>query len=148
MAWPLNSQQWKASDTAPSVQPLRVRTLTPPTCPPSPSPPVRWVAGLPCYQWASLMAQLIKNLPALQETWVWPLGWEDSPEKGKAFWPGEFHGLNSRTQLSDFRFLPSRCQRHIQPLCMGSCFYPGIYRLSNQHIIIFLYGTFSLFSLT
>ena len=30
------------------------------------------------------MAQLVKNLPALQETWVQSLGWEDPLEKGKA----------------------------------------------------------------
>ena len=34
--------------------------------------------------WASLVAQLVKNPPAMQETWVWFLGWEDSLEKGKA----------------------------------------------------------------
>ena len=34
--------------------------------------------------WASLMAQLVKNLPAMQETWVRSLGWEDALEKGKA----------------------------------------------------------------
>ena len=42
------------------------------------------------------MAQLVKNLPAMQETWVGSLGWEDPLEKGKAthsvFWPREFHG--------------------------------------------------------
>ena len=36
------------------------------------------------YSWASLMAQLVKNLPTMQETWVLPLGWEDPMEKGKA----------------------------------------------------------------
>ena len=30
------------------------------------------------------MAQLVKNLPAMWETWVWSLGWEDPLEKGKA----------------------------------------------------------------
>ena len=30
------------------------------------------------------MAQLVKNLPAMRETWVWSLGWEDPLEKGKA----------------------------------------------------------------
>ena len=43
------------------------------------------------------MAQLVKNPPAMQETWVCSLGWEDPLEKGKAtdsiFWPREFHGL-------------------------------------------------------
>ena len=34
--------------------------------------------------WASLIAQLIKNQPAMWETWVRSLGWEDPLEKGKA----------------------------------------------------------------
>ena len=34
--------------------------------------------------WALLVAQLVKNLPAMQETWVQFLGWEDPLEKGKA----------------------------------------------------------------
>ena len=33
---------------------------------------------------ASLVAQTVKNLPAMQETWVQSLGWEDSLEKGVA----------------------------------------------------------------
>ena len=33
---------------------------------------------------ASLVAQLVKNLPATWESWVLSLGWEDPPEKGKA----------------------------------------------------------------
>ena len=36
------------------------------------------------YSWASLVAQLVKNLPAMQETWVWSLGWENPLEKVKA----------------------------------------------------------------
>ena len=36
------------------------------------------------YSWASLVAQLVKNLPAMQETWIRSLGWEDPLEKGKA----------------------------------------------------------------
>ena len=32
--------------------------------------------------WASLVAQLVKNLPAMQETSVWPLDQEDRLEKG------------------------------------------------------------------
>ena len=36
------------------------------------------------YSWASLVAQLVKNPPAMQEAWVQPLGWEDPLEKGKA----------------------------------------------------------------
>ena len=38
----------------------------------------------PQYSWASLVAQLVKNLAAMQETWVQSLGWEDTQEKEKA----------------------------------------------------------------
>ena len=36
------------------------------------------------YSWASFVVQLVKNLPAKQETWVQSLGWEDLLEKGQA----------------------------------------------------------------
>ena len=36
------------------------------------------------YSWASLVAQLVKNLPAMLETGVQSLGWQDPLEKGKA----------------------------------------------------------------
>ena len=32
----------------------------------------------------SLVSQMVNNLPAMWETWVWSLGWEDPLEKGKA----------------------------------------------------------------
>ena len=61
------------------------------------------------YSWASLVAQLVKNLPAMWEMWVWSLGWEDPLEKETAshsstldwripwtvLWIGESHGLYS-----------------------------------------------------
>ena len=34
--------------------------------------------------WASLVAQLVKNPPAMRETWVQSLSWEDPLKKGKA----------------------------------------------------------------
>ena len=36
------------------------------------------------YSWAFLVAQLVKNLLAMQETWVQSLGWEDTLEEGMA----------------------------------------------------------------
>ena len=64
------------------------------------------------YSWASLVAQLVKNLPEMWETWVWSLGWEDLLEKGMAThssilaWriPGLYSpwGPKSQTWLSDF----------------------------------------------
>ena len=45
------------------------------------------------------MAQMVKNLPAVRETWVQCLGWEDPLEKERLFTPvllpGEFHGQRS-----------------------------------------------------
>ena len=36
------------------------------------------------YSWASLVTQTVKNPPAMQETWVQSLGWEDPLEEGMA----------------------------------------------------------------
>ena len=36
------------------------------------------------YSWASMVVQLVKNLPAVRGTWVWSLSWEDPLEKGTA----------------------------------------------------------------
>ena len=68
----------------------------------------------PQYSWASLVAQLVKNLPAVQETWVQSLGWEDLLKKGKAThfsilawripWT-RVHGVTkNRTRLRDLQF--------------------------------------------
>ena len=36
------------------------------------------------YSWVSPIAQIVKNLPTMQETWVRPLGWEDPLEEEMA----------------------------------------------------------------
>ena len=62
------------------------------------------------YSWASLVAQMVKNSPAMWETWVQSLGWEDPLEKGKvthsSILAWRFHGLvtKSWTWLNDFLF--------------------------------------------
>ena len=66
------------------------------------------------YSWASLVAQLVKNLPAMWKTWVQSLGWEDPLKKGRAThsnilawripWTAVHRFAKSRTRLSDFRF--------------------------------------------
>ena len=67
------------------------------------------------YSWASLVAQLVKNLPAVWETWVQSLGYEDSPGEGNSC-PLQYSGLEnsmdcivhgvtkSQAWLSDFHF--------------------------------------------
>ena len=67
------------------------------------------------YSCASLVVELVKNPPSMQETWVQSLGWEDPLEKGKDIhssilagripWTGEVHRVpKSWTPLSDFHF--------------------------------------------
>ena len=56
-----------------------------------------------CPRGASLLAQMVKNLPAIQEAWVRSLGQKDPWEKGTAtpvFFPGEFHGQRNLTGYS------------------------------------------------
>ena len=48
---------------------------------------------------ASLVAQLVKNPPAMQETWVQSLGWEDPLENGKAN-PLQYSGLENSMDQS------------------------------------------------
>ena len=74
--------------------------------------------GYPCqYSWASLVAQIVKNLPSMRETWVQSLGWENPLEESMATlssilawsipmdrgaWWATVHGVSkSRTLLSD-----------------------------------------------
>ena len=72
------------------------------------------------YTWASLVAQMVKNPPAVREIWVRSLGWKDPLEDGMAThstilawrilkdrraWQALVHGVaKSQTQLSNFHF--------------------------------------------
>ena len=51
------------------------------------------------YSQASLVAQTVKSLPTMQETWAQSLGWEDPLEEGMqptpGFLPGDSHGQRS-----------------------------------------------------
>ena len=77
--------------------------------------PAQW-KGYPLqYSWASLVARLEKNLPAMRKTWVRVLGWEDPLGEGKGY-PLQYFGLENsmdyivhgvaktQTQLSDFHY--------------------------------------------
>ena len=46
------------------------------------SSPGKGISNLLQYSWASLVAQIVKNLPAMWETWAQSLGWEDPLEEG------------------------------------------------------------------
>ena len=47
------------------------------------------------YSWASLVAQLVKNLPTMRETWVGKIPWRRERPPTPIFWPGEFQGVYS-----------------------------------------------------
>ena len=72
------------------------------------------------YTWVFLVAQLVKNPPAMLETWVGKIPWRTERIPTPVFWPGEFHGLYSwripwrvpwghkETGLSHFHFFSNQ----------------------------------------
>ena len=85
------------------------------------------------YSWASLMVQLINNLPAMWEIWVRSLGWEDPLEKRMATHPLQYSCLEnsmdytvhevtkSQTWLSDFHFLIINDVEHLFMCLLVTC---------------------------
>ena len=70
---------------------LGLNAPSPFTCPwdtsgPSTSSHLTWwqIFTSSCVLWVSLLAQVVKNLPVVRETWVRSLGWEDPLEEGMA----------------------------------------------------------------
>ena len=65
-------------------------------------PDLLLIMTLPWTIWASLVAQMLKNLPARWETWVRSLGWEDTLEKGTAthfIILAKFHGIMENSMV-------------------------------------------------
>ena len=91
--------------------------------------------------WASLVAQMVKNPPAIRETWVLSLGWEDPMEEGmithssilarripmdRGAWPATVHGVAKRwTRLSNTA-LSTRDNRNIRRLATKCRFIPAV----------------------
>ena len=77
-------------------------------------PPREGISHQLQYSWASLVAQMLKNLPVMRETWVWSLPWQDphgnpfqysclENSMNRGAWQATLHGVaESRTWLSDF----------------------------------------------
>ena len=89
------------------------------------------IGSLLQYSWVSLVAHLVKNLPAMRETAFDPevgkIPWRRERLSTPVFWPGEFHGLyspwgpkewNMTEQLS--LSLWSLKERHLLPPSSGS----------------------------
>ena len=89
------------------------------------SPPGEGIGYPLWYSWASLVAQTVKNLPAMWETWVQSLDWEDPLEEGTAthssilawripmdrgaWWAAVHEVAKSRTRLSIKHSTESPC---------------------------------------
>ena len=112
------------------------------------------------YNWASWVAQMLKNLPAMWEAWVWPLSWEDLQEKGKATHASS--GLEnsiecivhrvakSRTQLTTFTFqfhaLEKEMATHSSVLVWripGTAWWAAVYGVAQSWIQLRLLGSSS-----
>ena len=102
-------------------------------------------------QQQQLVAQTVKNLPAMQETWVQSLDWEDPLEKEMATpssilawiipWteePGRLQsmGLQSRTQLSYFTSITVQCS----PSSKGYCGH-SISQKKMRHVFFKFWGS-------
>ena len=88
-------------------------------------------AGIPTpVSWASLVAQLVKNPPAIWETWVQSLGWEDPLEEGMAAhssflplesiwteWQGTVHGVSKSQDATEH--LKHGLGSHVHHCCLG-----------------------------
>ena len=103
-----------------------------------------------CWGPGLMVAQSVKNLPAVWEMWVWPLGWEDPLEKKMAthfsgFLPGEFHGQRSLEGYSPWGLkrvrhdLVVKQQQQTCPLTLQSVriqwWKPGKFLLSESYIL-------------
>ena len=101
------------------------------------------------YSWASLAAQLVKNTPSVQETWVQSLGLGKSSGKGRGC-PHQYSGLEnfmdcivhgvskSQTQLSDFQFHFFSSVTQLYPT-LGDpmdCSMPGLPVMPSNHLIL------------
>ena len=92
------------------------------------------------YSRAFLVAQLVKNLPAVWETWVPSMGWEDPLEKRKAttpvFWPGEYHELHSPWGCKELDKTEQISLSHLTEYVETLCFLDEFLWYHNIHLHI------------
>ena len=97
-------------------------------------------------KWAYLVAPLVKNLPAMRDTWVWFLGWEDPLETGTATHSSmlawrEFHRLSSpcgQEELDTTKQLSLFRSPKVSMLPMNTM--DGLSRVGNYQMIVIQRG--------
>ena len=90
-------------------------------------------------RFTSLVAQLVKNPPAVQETWVGSLGWEDLLEKGNSY-PLQYSGLKNSMDCIACGVIKS--QTRLSDFCFHSIVYPCASIMSFKNVHIFIYKSF------
>ena len=65
------------------------------------------------YSWFPLVAQTVKNLSAIQETWVGKIPWRKKQLPASVFWPGEFHEQRSLAGYSPWGHKESETIEHL-----------------------------------
>ena len=98
------------------------------------------------YSWASLMAQMVKNLPAMRDTWVWSLvgkvPWRRAWQPIPVFWPGESPWTEEPGRLQSIelqRVGHDWATKHSAALC---CAYLSSVRQARLHdsVLFFRYS--------
>ena len=99
--------------------------------------------------WASLVAQLVKNLPAVWETWVQSLGWEDPLEEAKATHSSILAWRIPWTiPFSVFMWFICNTLNAFVPICTLSCLpHPDRFFKKNIYVIKFTFVVYSSISL-
>ena len=96
------------------------------------------------YSWASLVAQLVKNPPAMRETWDLPwvgkIPWRRERLPTPLFWPGEFYGLYSPWGRKESD-MTERLSFHL--ICGGETLTPCEYPIPHQSSNYFIYSKIS-----
>ena len=108
--------------------------------------------------WASLVAQLLKNPPAMWETWVWYLGWEDTLKKGNIL---QYSGLENSTdhkELDTTEWLSLHSPKGCQIFAVFSNLFffsshththtPPLMKVINIPVLIFHFSLFNLVTLS
>ena len=77
------------------------------------------------------MAQLVKNLPAMWETWIRSLDWEDTLEKGKAN-PLHYPGGRKESDITEFHFTSPRIQIMYSTVVYKHCMHLSLMPVYNN----------------